>query len=96
MDHLAGISAFVQVCESLDFSEAGRALGVSASAVGRCIARLEERLAVRLFERGGGRLVLSSEGALFLARCRCILQDVEAAERELLHAACRKSSSGSA
>ena len=88
MDSLTGISAFVQVCESRSFVDAGRQLGISASAVGKCIARLEERLAVRLFDRGTGNLVPTVEGTLFLSRCRCILNDVDAAERELLHAAC--------
>jgi DNA-binding transcriptional LysR family regulator len=47
MDNLAGVSAFVQAAEALSFVEAGRLLGVSASAIGKSVARLEARLGWR-------------------------------------------------
>ena len=39
MDNLSGVSVFVQAAETLSFVEAGRVLGISASAVGKSIAR---------------------------------------------------------
>src|SRR5471032_2587307 len=83
MDSLSGISMFVQVAETRSFTEAGRLLGVSSSAVGKSIARTEERLGVRLFHRSTRSVTLTAEGALFLERCRRILGEVEAAEAEL-------------
>ena len=83
MDSLSGISMFVQVAETRSFTEAGRLLGVSSSAVGKSIARTEERLGVRLFHRSTRSITLTAEGALFLERCRRILGEVEAAEAEL-------------
>lgn len=87
MDSLGSISVFVQVADTRSFTEAGRLLGVSSSAVGKSVARLEERLAVRLFHRSTRSITLTAEGALYLERCRRILAEVEAAEFELCSAA---------
>jgi DNA-binding transcriptional LysR family regulator len=83
MDSLSGISIFVQVAETRSFTEAGRLLGVSSSAIGKSIARIEDRLGVRLFHRSTRSITLTAEGALFLERCRRILGELEAAEAEL-------------
>lgn len=53
--------------------------------MGKSIARLEQRLGVRLFHRSTRSITLTAEGALFLERCRRILGEVEAAELELSH-----------
>lgn len=87
MDSLSSLSVFVQVAETRSFVMAGRILGVSASAVGKNIARLESRLGVRLFHRSTRSIALTSEGALFLERSRRILAEVEAAELEMLQLA---------
>jgi DNA-binding transcriptional LysR family regulator len=87
MDSLNGISMFVQVAETRSFTETGRILGVSSSAVGKSIARMEERLRVRLFHRSTRSITLTAEGALFLERCRRILSEVDAAEAVLSEAA---------
>ena len=83
MDSLSGISMFVAVAEMRSFTRAGAHFGVSSSAVGKSIARMEERLAVRLFHRSTRSITLTAEGMLFLERCRRILSEVEAAEAEL-------------
>ena len=83
MESLSGISMFVQVAETRSFTEAGRQLGVSSSTVGKTIARMEERLRVRLFHRSTRSITLTAEGTLFLERCRRILNEVSAAESEL-------------
>lgn len=86
MDSLGSISVFVQVAETRSFTQAGRMLGVSSSAVGKSIARIEQRLGVRLFHRSTRSITLTAEGALFLERSRRILAEVEAAEQELTEA----------
>ncbi|MGI4840187.1 MAG: LysR family transcriptional regulator [Janthinobacterium lividum] len=83
MDKLNGITVFVQVAESRSFVATGRALGVSASAVGKSIARMELKLGARLFHRNTRSINLTAEGAMFLERCRRILNELEAAEQEL-------------
>lgn len=83
MESLTSIALFVQAAENRSFSGAGRSLGVSPSAVGKSVSRLEERLGVRLFHRSTRSITLTAEGSLFLERCRRILCEVEAAELEL-------------
>lgn len=83
MESLNGMAFFVQAAETRSFSEAARILGVSASAVGKSVSRLEERLGVRLLHRSTRSITVTAEGALFLERCRRILCEVEAAELEL-------------
>ena len=83
MDNLSGVSVFVQAAETLSFVEAGRVLGISASAVGKSIARLENRLGARLFHRSTRSMTLTAEGRLFLLRCQRILGELAAAEREI-------------
>ncbi|WP_225181943.1 LysR family transcriptional regulator [Pectobacterium aroidearum] len=83
MDSLNGFMVFVQVAETRSFVAAGRLLGVSASAVGKSVARLEEKLGVRLFHRSTRSITLTAEGSLLLARSRRILAEIEAAELEL-------------
>lgn len=83
MDSLSGITAFVQVAETRSFTEAGRLLEISSSAIGKSVARMEERLGVRLFHRSTRSVTLTAEGELFLERCRRIIQEVEQAEIEL-------------
>lgn len=86
MDSLNGFTVFVQVAETRSFVAAGRLLGVSASAVGKSVARLEEKLGVRLFHRSTRSITLTAEGLLFLERSRRILAEIEAAELELSQA----------
>jgi len=83
MDRLGALNAFVQAAETRSFVAAGRQIGVSASAVGKAVARLEERLGARLFHRSTRSMTLTAEGSLFLDRCRRIFGEMEAAEQEL-------------
>jgi len=83
MDSLGSLNAFVQAADARSFTLAGRQLGVSSSAIGKAVARLEERLGVRLFHRSTRTITLTPEGSLFLERCRRIFCEIEAAELEL-------------
>lgn len=87
MDGLAGFNVFVQVAETGSFAAAGRLLGISASAVGKRIARLEDRLWVRLFHRSTRSLALTAEGRLLLERSRGILDQLEQVQAELCSSA---------
>ncbi|PVZ10524.1 MULTISPECIES: LysR substrate-binding domain-containing protein [unclassified Pseudomonas] len=87
MDSLNGIQSFVKTAELLSFVKAARALGISASAVGKNVARLEGSLKVRLFQRSTRKVNLTAEGELFYQRCRRILDDLQDAEAMLCHAA---------
>lgn len=87
MDRLGPLNAFIHAAESGSFTAAGRELGISASGVGKAIARLEERLNVRLFHRNTRNISLTPEGALFLRRCQTIFGEIEAAEIEIAQSA---------
>jgi DNA-binding transcriptional LysR family regulator len=63
---LEGIVVFVAVAEAGSFSEAGRLLGVSPSAVSQTIRNLEEGLGTPLFQRSTRSLRLTDVGSEFL------------------------------
>ncbi len=77
MDSLSGLESFVRAADLSSFAQAGRLLGISASAVGKHVARLEQQLGVRLFNRTTRQVRLTQEGALFHERCRRILDDLD-------------------
>jgi len=83
LDNLANLQTFVHAADTRSFVETGRLQGISASAAGKCVARLEQALGVRLFHRSTRSITLTAEGQLFLARCRRILDERDAARTEL-------------
>jgi DNA-binding transcriptional LysR family regulator len=83
MDKLSGLEVFVQTAVAESFVGAGRLLGLTPSAVSKSVSRLEERVGVRLFQRSTRSVRLTSEGQVFLERCRRIMGEIEVAENEL-------------
>ena len=83
MDNLASMSVFIRAADARSFTDAGTQLGVSSSAIGKSIARLEERLGVRLFHRSTRSITLTPEGVLYLESCKRIFLEIEMAEQEL-------------
>lgn len=79
-ERLDGISVFVDVAEAGSFALAAQRLGVTRSAVGKIIARLEQRLGVRLFVRTTRRHNLTEDGQIYYERCIRALAELEAAE----------------
>ena len=86
MDKLSGLLAFVKTADLGSFAAAGRALEISASAVGKGVTRLEQEVGVRLLQRSTRRIQLTDEGRLFHERCRRILDDLADAQAMLSHA----------
>jgi LysR family transcriptional regulator for bpeEF and oprC len=82
MDHLRSIGVFVRTADLRSFAAAAAALGLTPSAVSKSIGALEQSLGVRLMVRGARGVMLTEEGARFYARCRRIVSELEAAERE--------------
>ena len=62
LESLNGLVAFATAVQAGSFSAAGRQLGLSASAVGKAVERLELRLTTRLLNRTTRSLALTSEG----------------------------------
>ena len=86
VDSIPALRAFVAAAEARSFKLAGQTLGVSSSAIGKSIARLEAQLAATLFHRTTRTVTLTEEGALYLDRARRVLHELAAAEDELAHA----------
>ena len=79
MDRLRTLRTFICVAEQASFAEAGRRLGMSPTTVTRTIAGLEASLGVQLLRRTTRSVRLTEEGALFLARCRAGLAEIDGA-----------------
>lgn len=86
MDGLSGLIAFVRAADLGSFVAAGRVLGLSASAVGKAVTKLEHQLGVRLFQRSTRSIRLTEEGRLFHERCRRILDELDDARAALAKA----------
>lgn len=82
-DTLKDIPVFVASVEAGNFAQAAVRLHLSRSAVGKSIARLEERLGVRLFHRTTRSQRLTDNGALFYERCLRALEEIRGAESQL-------------
>ena len=79
-DRIIDLEVFVRVAELRSFTLAAERLGLSRSAVGKCIGRLEYGLGVRLLHRTTRSVSLTDEGESFHARCVAILADLDEAE----------------
>ncbi|KEY40698.1 LysR family transcriptional regulator (plasmid) [Pantoea agglomerans] len=58
-------------------------MGITKSAVGKSVARLEERLGTRLFHRSTRKLSLTSDGEAYLTSCLSALEILDSAENTL-------------
>jgi DNA-binding transcriptional LysR family regulator len=85
MDKLASLRAFVKVVELGSFSEAGRRLRLSRSAVSKYVADLEDELGVQLLNRTTRRASPTENGQSYFERALTILTDLDAADRSVAH-----------
>ena len=83
MDKFHEMKVFSAVVEAGSFTGATRTLDMSKAAVSRYVAELEERLGVRLLHRTTRKLSPTSEGEIFYARCRELLDNLNEAEAEI-------------
>ena len=77
------LAVFVTVVEEGSFTAAARALGMPKSSISRHIARLEDRLGVRLLNRTTRSLSTTQSGAVFYERCVRIVAAIAEAEASL-------------
>jgi DNA-binding transcriptional LysR family regulator len=83
MDRFQTIESFVRVAHAGSYTKAARQLGLSRALLSRRIIELEARLGVRLLNRSTRSLSLTAEGRAYLTRCKQVLDDMEAADREI-------------
>lgn len=83
MDRQSEMAVFVGVVDGEGFSAAARKMGMTPSAVSKLIGRLEDRLGTRLLNRTTRKVSLTEEGRAYYDRAVRILEDIDAAEREI-------------
>jgi DNA-binding transcriptional LysR family regulator len=84
LEQLNGIINFVEAATCLSFTVAAENLGITKSAVGKSVAKLEERLGTKLLHRSTRKLTLTPDGEAYLASCRHALEEIGSAEQVLL------------
>jgi DNA-binding transcriptional LysR family regulator len=77
-----GLAMFSRVAEEGSFAAAARLMGVSVPTVSRAVARLEERLGGRLFNRTSRQLALTEFGQSIAAKAAEIYRQAEEVESE--------------
>ncbi|WP_042291313.1 LysR family transcriptional regulator, partial [Paraburkholderia mimosarum] len=75
-----GLAMFAKVAEEGSFAAAARAMGVSVATVSRGVARLEDRLGARLFNRTSRQLSLTEFGRTICEKAGEIYRQAEEAE----------------
>lgn len=83
MDTIDCMRVFALVAETGSFAEAARRRRMSRALASKAVARLEERLEVRLFTRTTRTVSLTEAGHAYHERCLGILEQLDAAESEL-------------
>lgn len=80
---LEQLRIFIAVAEQEHMTRAAEALHLTQSATSAAIAALEQRHAVRLFDRVGRNIKLTAAGRLFVTEARAVLARASAAEAML-------------
>jgi DNA-binding transcriptional LysR family regulator len=79
-DRFDGVQVFVEAVEAGGFAKAADRLSLTRSAVGKAVARLEERLGVRLFNRTTRTQSLTEDGQQYYERCVRAIEELRAGE----------------
>jgi len=80
---LAAIRIFVTITDQESFVAGAKKLGLTRSAAGKALERLESYLGVRLIHRTTRKMSLTTDGQKFYASCTQILSDLEEAEASI-------------
>lgn len=82
-DPLSGVFVFVAAARADNFTQAASRMGLTKSSVGKTIARLEQRLGVKLFHRTTRLTRLTADGEAYLTACTSALDEITAAQAAL-------------
>ncbi|WP_144143289.1 LysR family transcriptional regulator [Paraburkholderia sp. BCC1884] len=83
MDSVSDLSFFVQLVRHGSLSALARELGITPPAVTTRLARMEQRLGVRLLNRTTRRISVTQEGEMYLATGAQILAELEELDRSV-------------
>lgn len=79
------LQTFVAVVETASFTDGARRVGITRSAAGKAIARLEDLLGCRLLHRTTRHVSATADGQVFYERASQILLDLEEAQEAAAH-----------
>lgn len=85
MDKLNLLKLFINTVDHGGFKAAANHLGLSASTVSKGMARLENNLSLKLFNRSTRQIHLTDSGSRYLITARRIVLELEQCEQELQH-----------
>lgn len=77
---ILGMAAFVHTVETGSFTAAAARMGVSKSVAGKNVARLEQRLGVKLLNRTTRSINLTEEGELYYRSCLRVMDELDETE----------------
>jgi DNA-binding transcriptional LysR family regulator len=83
LDKLDAMEAFAKVVALGSYAEAGRALGLTRSAVSKAVMELEQLLGARLLDRTTRRVGPTEAGLAYYERCVDILASIEETELQV-------------
>jgi DNA-binding transcriptional LysR family regulator len=83
MQDLNDLYYYVQAVDHGGFAPAGRALGMPKSKLSRRIAKLEERLGVRLIQRSTRHFAVTDAGETYYMHCKAMLVEAEGAQEAI-------------
>ena len=83
-NQLPELIAFVESVEFSSFSAAARSLSTTPSAISKRVAKLEDRLGVRLLQRTTRSLSLTTEGIAYYERVSRLLRELEEADDAII------------
>jgi DNA-binding transcriptional LysR family regulator len=84
MDQLFAMDVLLRAVDKGGFAPVARELGVSPSALSKVVAKLEERLGVKLLHRTTRRLRPTAEGEAYLERAARIVEAAREADHEAM------------
>ena len=82
-DQLDGVMVFIKVVQLGSFARAAESIGLTRSAIGKSIARMESRLGIRLFHRTTRSQMLTDEGHIYYEHCLRALAELNAARNHI-------------
>lgn len=83
MDKFEAMNAFAKVVALGSYAEAGRALGLTRSAISKAVMELEQLLGARLLDRTTRRVGPTEAGLAYYERCADIIARVEETELQV-------------
>lgn len=79
--NLSHFIAFDAVARHLSFAKAARELGLAPSSVAKSVAKLEARIALKLFNRTTRTVSLTQDGLILHQRCAQVLAEIQALDQ---------------